>query len=107
MPLPLANPAGLRPLTASTMNASAKGEVDGMDVTVPLGIPAPSVAEAAVPPAVTVAVLVAVVTTVVVRTVEVMTVWGGLLITIEFVPPMKLKIVEADSYTVLKNAGYS
>ena len=78
--------------------AIAKGELLGMLVTVPLGIPAPIVAETTLlPPAVTVAVVVAVVVTVVVNMVDVTTVWGGLLMTREFVPPMKLKIVPADS----------
>lgn len=77
-----------------------------MLVTVPLGMPAPKVADAdAVPEGPTVTV--AVVTTVLVKVVEVMTVCGGLLMTSEFVPPMKLKIVPAELYTVLKKAGYS
>lgn len=84
------------------MKARANGEVDGIEVTVPLGIPAPSVAVTPVlPDAVTVAVVVEVTTTVVVRTVDVMIVWPGLFMTREFVPPRKLKIVPTDSYTVL------
>lgn len=90
------------------MNARANGEVEGMLVTVPLAIPAPRVAETPAPAvSVTVVVLVAVVTTVVVKVVDVTMVCGGLLMTREFVPPMKLKIVPTDSYTVLKYAGYS
>lgn len=61
-------------------------------------MPAPRVADAALLPLeVTVAVVVAVVVIVVVNIADVMTVCGGLLITRELVPPMKLKIVAADS----------
>lgn len=63
-------------------------------MTVPAGIPAPRVAAA---PGVPVTVAVVVEVTVEVKIVEVMTVCGGLLMTSELVPPMKLKIVLADS----------
>lgn len=92
-----ANAFGRLPATASTINARTNGDVEGMLETVPVGRPCPIVAEAVAPGvSVMVAVVVAVVTTVVVRIVDVMTVWGGLLITKEFSPPRKLKIVDAE-----------
>lgn len=65
-------------------------------MTVPLGIPAPKVAETC-GFEVTVAVVLTVEMIVVVRIVEVTMVCGGLSMTSELVPPMKLNMVEADS----------